>query len=120
MLLPEGSDELWIGTYGKGLYRWHRPDNRLWRYDKAGGALGDDWVLGGTAAATGLYFGTFGAGVSHYRHGGFRRLGLREGLAGLDISAVAYAPPYVVFGTLGAGVTLFDETLSLAGFAVSE
>jgi len=120
LLLPVGTQELWIGTYGQGLYRWNRAENRLSHFAKAGGTLGDDWVLSGAATSSGLYFGTFGAGVSRYRDGRWRQVGLRDGLAGLDVSAVAYAPPYVAFGTLGSGITLFDESLALAGFSVLE
>jgi ligand-binding sensor domain-containing protein len=116
MLLPEGNGELWIGTYGEGLYRWDRLQNRLTHFSKNQGQLGDDWVLCGAGTATGVYFGTFGAGVSRYREDGWRVIGLREGLGGLDITAVAYSPPYVVFGTLGSGITVFDESLALAGF----
>ncbi|MBN1835361.1 MAG: hypothetical protein JW820_05885 [Spirochaetales bacterium] len=120
LLLPVGTRELWIGTYGQGLYRWDRVENRLSHFDKAGGALGDDWVLCGAATPSGLYFGSFGAGASRHREGRWEQLGLREGLTGLDVSAVAYVPPYVVFGTLGSGVALFDESLALAGFPVIE
>jgi hypothetical protein len=116
LLLPVGEEELWIGTYGEGLYRWERGANRLRRYTRRQGEIGDDWVLSGVSAATGLYFGTFGAGVSLYREGTWRRLGLREGLGGLDITSVSYSPPYVVFGTLGSGITLLDESLALAGY----
>jgi tetratricopeptide (TPR) repeat protein len=117
MLLPEGDGELWIGTYGEGLYRWDRLQNHLAHFRKDQGQLGDDWILCGASTATGVYFGTFGAGVSRYRDDSWRVIGLREGLGGLDITAVTYSPPYVIFGTLGSGITMFDESLALAGFA---
>ncbi len=115
MLLAEGEDILWIGTYGQGLYRWDRRSNSLVRYSKATGELGDDWVLCGIRTEAGLYFGTFGGGVSHKKagSGSWERIGLREGLSALDISAAACRAPRVFFATLGSGVSILDESVVL-------
>ena len=65
----------------------------------------------------------FGCG----RHGGrlsvhglpgrglWERIGLRQGLSALDISSVTYAAPHLFFGTLGAGLSVLDESLVLNG-----
>jgi tetratricopeptide (TPR) repeat protein len=118
MLIHDPPDTVWIGTYGSGLYQWDRGRRRIQRFSRADGQLSDDWVLCGVRGARGLYFGTFGGGVSLFADGRWRSVGLREGLAALDISSVAYLPPYVCFGTLGSGVCVLDESLgeSLAEF----
>ena len=116
-LLAEDENTLWIGTYGEGLYRWNRDVNRIEHFTKASGLLADDWVLCAVAAESGLYFGTFGGGVSQLsgEQRLWRRIGLRQGLAALDISTAAYFPPRLFFGTLGSGISVLDESLVLSG-----
>jgi tetratricopeptide (TPR) repeat protein len=116
-LLPEDDDTLWIGTYGEGLYRWKRRENRLEHFSRASGEIADDWILSAVRADSGLYFGTFGGGVSRFlpERGQWERIGLGEGLSALDISSVAYAAPHLFFGTLGSGVSVLDESLVLDG-----
>ena len=113
MILADPADRntVWIGTYGMGLYRWERDSNRTLHYTKETGSLSDNWVLCGVRAESGLYFGTFGGGVSHLANKSerWRTLGLREGLSSLDISAVGYSPPFIFFGTLGAGISVYHE-----------
>jgi hypothetical protein len=112
-LLPEDEDTLWIGTYGEGLYRWKRRENRIEHFSKASGEIADDWVLCAVRADSGLYFGTFGGGVSRFvpEQGIWQRIGLRQGLSALDISSVTYAAPDLFFGTLGSGISILDESL---------
>ncbi len=116
-LLPENSETLWIGTYGEGLYRWERGGNRLEHFSRASGEITDDWVLCGARADSGLYFGTFGGGVSRFlpEQGLWERIGLGEGLSALDISSITYAAPHLFFGTLGSGVSVLNESLVLDG-----
>lgn len=116
-LLVDDEDNLWIGTYGEGLYRWDRRENAVEHFSKASGQLADDWVLCAVQARTGLYFGTFGGGVTHLSAQGrsWQQIGLRQGLAALDISAVTYSPPRLYFGTLGSGISVLDESLVLGG-----
>ena len=113
MLLPQEGKQLWIGTYGGGLYRWQAQTNEMVHYSKETGDLGDNWVLCGIETERGLYFGTFGGAISLYDEAtdSWRNLGLREGLSSLDISAVSSSPPYLFFGTLGAGISIFNEKL---------
>jgi tetratricopeptide (TPR) repeat protein len=116
-LLPDGEDTLWIGTYGEGLYRWNRRENTIEHFNKASGEIADDWVLCSVRADSGLYFGTFGGGVSRFlpEQGRWERIGLHQGLSALDISSVTYAAPRLYFGTLGSGISILDETLVLDG-----
>lgn len=116
-LLAENDDTLWIGTYGEGLYRWERGENRLEHFSRASGEIADDWVLCAVRAESGLYFGTFGGGVSRFlpEKGLWERIGLGQGLSALDISSVTYAAPRLFFGTLGSGVSVLDESLVLDG-----
>ena len=116
-LLVEDEDNLWIGTYGEGLYRWDRRENTVEHFSKASGQLADDWILCGVQARTGLYFGTFGGGVTHLsaQERAWRQIGLRQGLAALDISAAIYSPPRLYFGTLGSGISVLDESLVFGG-----
>ncbi len=106
-----GSDgAVWIGTYGDGLTRWG-PDGTITRLTRATGELGDDWVLASCETDRALYFGSFGGGVSVRvkKDGTWRRFGISDGLAAADVAAIAWRSPYVFFGTLGAGVSVYDE-----------
>jgi len=116
-LLGENEDTLWIGTYGEGLYRWKRGENTIEHFSKATGEIADDWVLCALRADSGLYFGTFGGGVSRFlpEQGLWERIGLRQGLSALDISSATYAAPHLFFGTLGSGISILDESLVLDG-----
>jgi ligand-binding sensor domain-containing protein len=116
-LLPDGEDTLWIGTYGEGLYRWNSRENTIEHFSKASGEIADDWVLCAVRSDSGLYFGTFGGGVSRFlpEQERWERIGLRQGLSALDISSVTYAAPRLYFGTLGSGISILDETLVLVG-----
>ncbi|MBA7584468.1 hypothetical protein ES708_26423 [subsurface metagenome] len=116
-LLVEDEENLWIGTYGEGLYRWDRRGNAVEHFSKASGQLADDWILCAVQARTGLYFGTFGGGVTHLSSPGrsWQQIGLRQGLAALDISAATYSPPRLYFGTLGSGISVLDESIVLGG-----
>jgi hypothetical protein len=99
---------VWIGTYGKGLWLWEA--ERITRYGKDTGEIGDDWVLASCRVAGGIWFGTFGAGASFVGDDGrWRRLGVADGLPSLDVSAIAWRPPFLFLGTLGAGVCAYWE-----------
>ncbi|UCF99289.1 MAG: hypothetical protein JSV89_07045 [Spirochaetaceae bacterium] len=112
-LLVEDDNTLWIGTYGEGLYRWRRQQNTIEHFSRASGHIADDWVLSAQRAESGLYFGTFGGGVSRYlpEEDSWQRIGLSQGLAALDISTVTYTAPHLFFGTLGSGISVLDESL---------
>ena len=116
-LLPENEDTLWIGTYGEGLYRWKRRENTIEHFGKESGEIADDWVLCALRADSGLYFGTFGGGVSRFlpEQERWEQIGLRQGLSALDISSVTYAAPNLFFGTLGSGISILNESLVLNG-----
>ncbi len=111
MLLSVGEQALWVGTYGEGLYRWAIPQGKVEHFTRQGGQIPDDWVLAGTHARSGYYFGTFGGGMAFLPEAGgsWRRLSLQEGLPALDITALQYRPPVVYLGTLGAGAALYYE-----------
>jgi tetratricopeptide (TPR) repeat protein len=116
-LLLEDENTLWIGTYGEGLYRWNRAQNRIEHFSRASGQLADDWILCAVRAESGLYFGTFGGGLSRLPAGrtAWEHIGLGQGMSALDISTAAYSPPRLYFGTLGSGITILDETLIAEG-----
>lgn len=109
MLLADPPDSFWIGTYGQGVYRWDGATRRLSHFTRAGGSLGDDWVLCGARTRSGLYFGTLGGGLSRYDGRSWQTLGREQGVAARDISALAYSSPYLYLGTLGAGITILSE-----------
>ena len=99
---------VWIGTYGEGLWLWEGEAIR--RFGKDSGEIGDDWVLAACRVADGVWFGTFGAGASFAGDdGSWRRLGVADGLPSLDVSAIAWRPPLLFLGTLGAGVCAYWE-----------
>jgi ligand-binding sensor domain-containing protein len=110
-ILPDSEGRVWIGTYGDGLSMWWPRKGTVWHYSKATKEIPDDWVLASCETDRALYFGSFGGGVGVYikKTGSWRRLGIQEGLASLDIAAIAWHKPYVFFGTLGAGVSVYDE-----------
>ena len=111
MLLEQGDGTLWMGTYGTGLYRWSWADRRLEHFTRRSGHLGDDWVLSGLVARSGIYFGTLGGGIARYlpTEGRWQIIGLNEGLGARDISAMAYYSPFIFLGTLGGAVTVYSE-----------
>jgi hypothetical protein len=99
---------VWIGTYGEGLWKWE--GDRITRFGRDTGEIGDDWVLASCRAAGGVWFGTFGAGASLAGDDGrWRRLGAADGLPSLDVAAIAWRAPFVYFGTLGSGVCAWWE-----------
>jgi ligand-binding sensor domain-containing protein len=110
-ILPDSSGRVWIGTYGDGLSVWTPGTGTLRHFSKATGEIADDWVLASCETDRALYFGSFGGGASAYvkETGQWKRLGIRDGLASLDIAAIAWRPPFVFFGTIGAGVSVYDE-----------
>jgi hypothetical protein len=116
-VLEDAERRVWIGTYGDGLYLWSRGDaeqaaggGTIRHFSKAGGQIGDDWILAICETARAMYFGSFGGGASVLaKNGTWRRIGIADGLGSLDITAIAWRAPYVFFGTLGAGVCVYDE-----------
>lgn len=114
-MLLEEDGILWMGTYGMGLYRWSWAEGRLEHFTRQSGNLGDDWVLCGLAARSGIYFGTLGGGVTRYlpSEGLWQVIGLKEGLGARDISAMAYDAPFIFLGTLGGAVTVYTEPEAL-------
>jgi ligand-binding sensor domain-containing protein len=106
-VLPDRG-RVWIGTYGEGLWLWEGDD--ILRFGRDTGEIGDDWVLASCRVADGVWFGTFGAGASFVGDDGrWRRLGVADGLPSLDVSAIAWRPPFLFLGTLGAGVCAYWE-----------
>ncbi len=110
-LLPDSAGRVWIGTYGEGLFSWSDGPEPIRSFTRDTGEIGDDWVLAACETPRGVYFGTFGGGVSvrATRDGSWRTLGIGDGLPSLDITSIAYRAPFLFFGTLGAGVSRYDE-----------
>jgi hypothetical protein len=111
VLFRSRDGRIWIGTYGEGLWAWTPDANGLQRYTGAGPEIADDWILSSCETDRALYFGSFGGGVSVLSKpdGSWRHLGIHDGLASLDVPAIAWRPPSVFFGTLGGGVSVYDE-----------
>ena len=110
-ILQDKSGRTWIGTYGDGLYMLPRDGGKVRHFSRASGEIADDWVLSACETATGIYFGSFGGGVSvlDKTSGDWMRIGLGDGLPSLDITAIAAGGSYLFFGTLGAGVCRYYE-----------
>ena len=110
-VLPDSTGRVWIGTYGDGLSLWVPGRGSLRRYSKASGEIADDWVLAACETDRGVYFGSFGGGVSAFMKdsGGWKRFGISDGLASADVAAIAWRSPYLFFGTLGGGVSVYNE-----------
>jgi ligand-binding sensor domain-containing protein len=83
-LAPDGPD-LWIGTQGRGLARWHRETNSLAWYDERSG-LPDDWVTAIARSGGALYVGTYVGGLAKLEEGAWRQ---DPGLAGRCVTALA-------------------------------
>ena len=111
-ILPARDGTIWIGTYGEGLAAWNPVTGKLDRFTKESGPeVRDNWILSTCETDRALYFGTFGGGVSvrSRADGSWRRIGIRDGLASMDVAAIAWKAPRVFFGTLGGGVSVYDE-----------
>lgn len=112
-IITNGSNDLWIGTYGEGLFHWIRDSNRMEIYSRENKRIRDDWILSSVKTKKGLYFGTFGGGLIYVDKKGnlIKNIGLKDGLSSLDISASAYMHPLLILGTLGMGITIFYEDI---------
>jgi tetratricopeptide (TPR) repeat protein len=110
-ILPARDGRIWIGTYGEGLWVWAPERNSVRHYTKDAAEIADDWMLSSCETDRALYFGTFGGGVNvlSKSDGSWRQIGIHDGLASLDVPAIAWRPPSVFFGTLGGGVSVYDE-----------
>ena len=102
---PARDGTIWIGTYGEGLCGVDAGDEHPAPLLEAAPQIADDWILSSCETDRALYFGSFGGGVSvlSKADGSWRRIGIHDGLASLDVPAIAWRPPSVFFGTLGGG-----------------
>jgi tetratricopeptide (TPR) repeat protein len=111
-ILPARDGRVWIGTYGEGLAVWYPEAGTVRLYTRdSGGQIADNWILSSCETDRALYFGSFGGGVSvlSKTDGSWKHIGIRDGLASLDVPAIAWRAPRVFFGTLGGGVSVYDE-----------
>lgn len=110
-ILRASDGKVWIGTYGDGIWSWDPTAGKLRHYSQETGEISNDWILSSAETDRALYFGSFGGGVSVLgkKTGAWRHFGIADGLASLDVAAIAWRAPYVFFGTLGAGVSQYDE-----------
>lgn len=110
-ILPARDGRIWVGTYGEGLAAWSPAAGSLKQYTKADAGITDDWILSSCETDRALYFGSFGGGVSvlSKTDGSWRPIGIHDGLASLDVPAIAWRPPSLYFGTLGGGVSVYNE-----------
>ncbi len=111
-ILPARDGTIWLGTYGEGLAAWKPETGRVQYYTRENGPqVGDNWILSSCETDRAVYFGSFGGGVSilSKSDGSWRRIGIRDGLASMDVAAIAWKAPRVFFGTLGGGVSVYDE-----------
>lgn len=122
-LALDKAGQLWIGTYGNGLYRWDPGSDEIVRYSTSSGTLADDFVLAAAAApdADAVLFGTFGGGAYRYSadDAEWTHFDLDNGLIAMDISSLAHAAPFTYFGTLGRGVAVLADSLQYAADAAS-
>ena len=116
-IVSGASDDLWVTTFGDGVYRWEPAPNRVTHFSVAGGQLPDNWVLAGAAGEQGIYFGTFGGGAVRYspEHDTWTAISLPHGLPSLNVAVVTAARGHIYFGTLGGGVAVLAERRSLHG-----
>jgi sugar lactone lactonase YvrE len=117
VILPDSTGRIWIGTYGDGLFLWNGAAE-VQRFTRAGGKIGDDWILSACETPKGIYFGSFGGGVSFLGRtdGSWHAIGIADGLASADVTSIARIGPYVFFGTLGQGLSRFFEGYAESGY----
>ncbi len=118
-LAVDDAGQLWIGTYGNGLYRWDPGSDAIIRYTTSSGTLADDFVLAAAAAPDAVLFGTFGGGAYRYSvdKAEWTHFDLDNGLMAMEISSLAHAAPFTYFGTLGRGVAVLADSLQYAAGA---
>ncbi len=106
----DSAGEVWVGTYGEGLY--HVVGGLTTRYTTSNQGILDDWVMCGAESRRAVYVGTFGGGVAvFFRDAAPQTLGIDDGLTSLDIMSISCSRGIVYFGTLGGGVSVFHEEL---------
>jgi signal transduction histidine kinase/ligand-binding sensor domain-containing protein len=115
-LLEDHAGRLWIGTYGGGLYLYHRGE---FQAVQAGGGLASPFVRALFADRGGrIWVGTHGGGVSFGRDGRLRALRAADGLSN-DIVRVIYEDHAgtIWIGTNAGGLNRWDGE-RVAAFAV--
>ena len=105
------SEDLWIGTYGNGLYRWVDSKKTWIHWSTKEGSLLDDYILSATLTSNGLIAGTLGRGTIYFSRkkntlASWDPL-IRGGPA--DIGVVVTLNDKVLFGTLGEGLVMMEE-----------
>jgi ligand-binding sensor domain-containing protein len=105
--LQDRQDNLWIGTYGNGLFR--RGSKGWEHYTKANSPLEDDWILSAVEGQEGVYFGSFGQGLIRFYQDQWSKNDQWDGIPSRDISSLAHVSDRLVIGTLGEGVLMWEE-----------
>lgn len=100
---------LWIGTYGQGLLKVeHESAEIVQSFGKK--QLDSDYIESLLFVDNELWVGTLEAGLSMYtpEKNKWFRLGLSEGLPGLDITTLTRENDYVWLGTLAGGIGIYQ------------
>jgi len=108
--LIEDKDTLWVGTYGRGLLEIEQDKRTL--YSSRLNQFPDDWII--SSLQTDLYriWGTLGGGIYLQDESGRNiTLTLQDGLASMDIAALAWYNNALYVGNLGGGITVIHENI---------
>lgn len=99
--------DVWVGTYGEGLYRYDTVRRQWRRYRQANGEIPDDWVMSLAVQEGRLFVGTFGGGVVVWRdRTSFQAL--RDLGSPMDVVAMVPYRERLYLATLRDGLWILD------------
>lgn len=100
---------MWFGTHGKGVVSCTEQGEDWKTYNTANSGLTSNYVYSLAFSPRGeLWLGTLEGGAVSFnpQTGKWARLGIRDGLPGNDIIAIAFEKRHIWFGTLNGGVAI--------------
>lgn len=100
---------MWFGTHGKGLVTCTEHGEDWKTFNTRNSGLTSDYVYALAFSPRGeLWIGTLEGGALSFnpQTGKWLRLGIRDGLPGNDIIALAFEKRHIWFGTLNGGVAI--------------
>ncbi len=98
--------DIWVGTYGEGLFRFDSTTKRWQRFSQSNGDIPDDWVMAVSALESTLILGTFGGGMAVKDDSGFKFL--KNMGSPRDVVAIQPHRDRLYLATLRDGLWIFN------------
>jgi hypothetical protein len=104
--MVKAGDQLWMTTFGQGVYRYSIRDRQYYRYSTVTGDIGEDFCLSLAYHDKRIYCGTLGRGIYSYneRTGAWHDWDIPDRWLVTDVQAMLFEGNHFYIGTLGNGV----------------